>query len=309
MLQTVLRHPSQSIRSLAFSLLISLPATTRPYSKTAFDLLRLYLPGFHTDSDARFRYELLGHSKDMVKRIKGAASALRKNIARKRNLLDKSAQEMVASKNVIDAKKTELKELTVLLAQHDEFLAWYLNFLIFELLPTASYQRHFTALKALECVVRLDCETGAQLLDKTSPTAINILNHQWCRLLFDRLMDPFDDVRDTATTILKLLPAEKLEECLLASNGEATHKTLKRITKSFTIKANSLASQTGRADHADGVARVTELSCVWSENLNDRFDLIEGLLGYLNSRLDIAALDIGVAIMEAPVHGLFSSIK
>ncbi|KAJ2904611.1 hypothetical protein MKZ38_007590 [Zalerion maritima] len=316
----VLKHPSPRVRSLALSLLVSSVATTRPYSQVSFDLLRDHLPGFHADPNAKLRHELLSHSKDMVRRIKGAMNMLCKTIDRLQKAWQKLATKVCgsdshSSSSLAESKDREVEESLASLREHDRFFHWYLDFLMKELVPTASYQRHFSALKAVHFVLKseqgdtqrtdLGTEGGTKL-----PAALASIGASWYRLLCDLLMDPFDDVREAATATLGLLPLEVVAQILRRQNlARSTDGASARDEgRNLRTKADKMASLTGRADHADGVAKATELSCIWYVDGGSRFNLVRDMLDSLDCRLDIAHADLGAAVLDAPVHGIFSSL-
>ncbi|KAG6364892.1 hypothetical protein INS49_006496 [Diaporthe citri] len=206
-LERFLLHNSYDVRSFAMSLLITSSSSTRPYSMMAFGLLKKHLRSCHADPDAKFRNEILGHSKNMIKRVKGAISVLEKDLARTRTKASTSKVRETGvnthiskgAKEITNAGEIWLRDT---LEAHERFLSWYLEFLRQELAPTASYQRHITALKALVTVLKLGKEYPG------APEQNVYKDPQWIRIILDLIMDPFDDVRETATGLLMLFPPE-----------------------------------------------------------------------------------------------------
>ncbi|KAI7780156.1 hypothetical protein LA080_016345 [Diaporthe eres] len=247
-LERFLLHNSYDVRSFAMSLLITSSSITRPYSITAFSLLRKHLRSCHADPDAKFRNEILGHSKNMVKRVKGAISFL-----------------------------------------------WQ------ELAPTASYQRHITALKALVTVLKLGKEdpSAAEQSVYTDP--------RWIRIILDLIMDPFDDVRETATGLLMLFPPECTQMEVTFSGMAGT--TPMMMLAEFSSRAAAQASRTGRADHSDGAARSAGLLCAWETTIEGRLALLSQTLNTLDSKISRAEKDLGHAVMAEPVHCDFAAVR
>lgn len=305
-----LSHPSVPVRSSAFSLLVSSQATTKPFSQTAFNLLERHLAPFHTDYDAKFRNEVLGLTKNLVKRVKNVITVTQRSLAGSvdsNGTLNAESDRSVAKKKFgPEAALKDAAEAYEVRTRHEEFLSWYLDFLKGELLPTASYQRHITALKATLLTVKLGKHAGAG--DEFDADIANVIasDPSWTRLLLDLILDPFDDVRDGTCELLGLFPQN-----ILASSNEAGggHTNLLKTLEGFCASAQALANKTGRADHGDGAARSRGLLCRWLDTQELRFDVISKALGELEVKISKAETDLGHAAMESPVHGDFAAIR
>ncbi|KAF5018056.1 hypothetical protein F66182_9980 [Fusarium sp. NRRL 66182] len=311
-LESVLAHPSHEVRSLALSLLMSSPSTTRPYSSTALDLLRKHLATYFADSDAKFRNEVAGKVRDMFKRVRGAIFVLKKSIpraaARKQKGQPGQAQEsqpILYRTNLISLPESQLQYC---LDYHEKFLFWYIGFLCSELTPTASYQRHAASLKAAMFILRMEGEKS-----KTWETAddqtlfFDQFGGRWLRALSDLIMDPFDDIRDHAATVLKRIFSDGRYRnfYLMASEGKAN--PYEELTE-LLGRSEELASRTARADHSDGVARVSQLLYRFSQDEQQRVALISKLIGGLEEKLSVAENDLGRAVLDAPLHCDFASL-
>ncbi|KAI5465811.1 putative death-receptor fusion protein-domain-containing protein [Mariannaea sp. PMI_226] len=315
MLENVLAHPSNEVRSFAFSLLISSPSTTRPYSSTALDLLRKHLPAFFADSDAKFRNDVASKVRDMFKRVRGAIFVLKKSIPRAaaRKQKDTNAQDASAAPNtaIYRANLILLPEdaLVECLKIHEAFLFWYIGFLCSELTPTASYQRHIASLKATKFILRLEGEKS-----KTWETSddqslfFDRFDATWLRALADLVMDPFDDVRDHSASVLKDIFSDgRYRFFQLFSQGGKVNAA-EELSELLT-RADRQAHRTARADHSDGVARACQLLYRFSEGEQGRVSLLSTLISGLESKLSAAEKDLGQAVLEAPLHGDFSSLS
>ncbi|KAJ6780490.1 hypothetical protein PWT90_02966 [Aphanocladium album] len=313
-LESVLGHPSHEVRSLAFSILIASPSTTKPYSPRALQLLQKHLGAFFADPDAKFRVDVSARARDMFKRVRGAIFVLKRSIPRvrakaaKENKPDSTAD---AAPAVYKANLIALPEdsLVQCLQYHEDFFKWYLEFLCEELVPTASYQRHIASLKALGHILRMEGEKGKTWETTDDQTLFfDVFDDKWVRALFDLLMDPFDDVRDVTSTVLKSILADTRYRkfSLLAENnhpsGRATE--LRELSRS----ANDLARRTARADHADGVARVNQVLYRFLTTSPERIGLLSGMIDELERKIAQAESDLGHAVLEAPVHGDFASL-
>lgn len=243
----------------------------------------------------------------MVKRIKGAISVLHRDIGRltiKASKADANGTPVnthigKGAKQIANAGEAWLRET---LKSHEDFYAWYLDFLAHELVPTASYQRHITALKSLVNIVRLG---------KESPTSTEeriYTDSHWIRIIMDLAMDPFDDVRETASSLLMLYPAESVRT-KIEFGADQPKTTPLDILMEFYTRASNLASRTGRADHSDGTARSLGLLCAWQDTLEPRLSLLSRTLDELDQKIGAAEKELGRAVMSEPVHGTFAAIS
>lgn len=309
LLERVLVHPSYDVRTLALSLIVSSSSTTRPYSPTALALLKRYLGMYFADSEARFRNELLAKLRDMYKRIRGGIFVLRRSLMRARAAEAKSQNGAAEERNPAvyhtNIISHSVSELATALDLHEDFLRWYLRFLRTELTPTASYQRRITSLKAACKIIQAEA-TPAKARETEGDVALlfDQFDMTWTRSLLDSLVDPFDDVRDLAATVLRLLFSDERYEKALPPNRDR-----RLVLSEFLGRANQLANQTGRADHANGVARAYELLHRFSGDTDAQFGVFSDLLASLGDRISSAERNLGAAVLDAPTHGLFSALK
>ena len=199
-------------------------------------------------------------------------------------------------------------EIAALTKEHIAFVNWYIGFLKDELVPTASYQRHITSLKAMEFVLNSGVLQGDLPGSDQADSAFALLDTTWLRAVLDLVMDPFDDVRETAASLIATLS--------LISKGSSSDAPIRGLPRSFTSeldefcqRANALASRTSRADHSDGVARLYKLSCQWATTVNDRLLIPTQVVDDLESRLSSAEKDLAAAVLETPVHGGFAALR
>ncbi|RYP04012.1 hypothetical protein DL765_010330 [Monosporascus sp. GIB2] len=317
-LEAVLGHESVDARSAAVSILIASPSTTKPYTKEALELLRKHLPSFYADTDPKFRYDVLGHSRSMIKRIQGSLEALRRDYGRAARKLDKtigkkgSAHEPPESIDSPEAPKQAnrqevvVKGLHTALDLHQRFVCWYMDFLKNELVPTASYQRHITALKAMHFVLKSTLPQQVEDLQARDHRDA-FTDSTWLRCVLDLVLDPFDDVREAAASLIMLLARDKpaLPETPIAGLRRPVVEEL----QAFCRRAEELARRTARADHSDGVARSYEVLWRWTADGMGQSHIIETIVSDLEEKLSAAERDLASAILQAPVHGSFASLR
>lgn len=314
-LESFLVHPAQSIRSSGLSLLVSSSATTKPISQETFSLLQGHLASYYADHDAKFRNETLAMTKDLINRVKYVIIMATRSLAKiDAKPLPKTGQEK-PSRTAQKQKKhpdnliTDEKEAKAVLYRHTSFLKWYIEFLKGELIPTASYQRHIAGLKALLPVLTLGKHAGDPDDSLDIDMARRIFTDTTCvRLLLDLLMDPFDDVRETAMEILILAPQDIVSGALPYKYDDGREQTLLETLRMFCTRATKLASRTGRADHGNGAARAQGLMCSWLSTRDMQIALVSSSLETLETKLARAEGDLGHAAVNDSVHGDFASL-
>lgn len=338
----LLFHASDTVRSLAFSVMVSSLFSTRPFTPDALEMLQSSMSVLYSDTDAKFRNDVLSNTKHMIERLRGATAFLHREVEAFSWLSEKKSTTKSSKRQ---PSEDEMRVVHDLKTKHEEFLTWFLDFLLDELISTSSYQRHITSLKSIQSLLRtgiLGQDSGASPQKTTGsdtiwPFSIDFFNPRALRLLLDLLLDPFEDVRSTATAILKLAPSTAFSSRGPASKNQNEPKNLtvdkfesledqelavanseSRITKEvlamdilaeFVKRANETSKRTGRADYADGVAHSYELLYSLLPSIEGRLALFRSLLDDLESKILLAESDIGTAVLEAPVHSTFASLK
>ncbi|KAI1460734.1 putative death-receptor fusion protein-domain-containing protein [Annulohypoxylon moriforme] len=314
-LEGVLCHDSFEARSSAVSILIASSSTTKPYTAEALELLKKHLPSFHEDSDPKMRYDVLGHSRNMIKRIQNTIESLRREVERISKKINKSGASKPIPKVPSEIKENQIQkhpedmivELRATLRRHEDFVSWYIGFLKDELAPTTSYQRHITALKAMAFIIQ---PTAPQVnnVDIYSELRNLLVDTTWFRSVLDLIMDPFDDVRETAASLVMSLSLQSRNSGLQKQMSELGRTPIDGL-RSFCRKADELARRTARADHSDGAARSSELLCRWSTSTKEQISIPFEVLSNLEAKLDAAENDLANAVLQAPVHGSFASLR
>ncbi|TRX91324.1 hypothetical protein FHL15_007746 [Xylaria flabelliformis] len=302
-------------RASGLSILVASPSTTKPFASETLDLLQKYLPSFHEDVDPKIRYDVLGHSRNMIRRLYNSADTLGKRL----KMSEKKATQFEKTESTLESerttqtegqqviKKAVIKSSIDTLREHEEFVEWYTNFLKGELAPSASYQRHITALRAMNYFLK----SSLVQKDRTSITrrpANLLIDNTWFRSVLDLILDPYDDVREAATSLIMLLqPGESMSGP--PSQVSGLPFTPIEELRMFCRKANELALKTARADHCDGAARSQQLLCRWSSSFEEAVEVLEAIFSDLEKKLCAAESDLAAAVLQAPVHGDFASLR
>ncbi|GAW11119.1 hypothetical protein ANO14919_004590 [Xylariales sp. No.14919] len=318
-LEGLLCHRSHEVRASGLSILVASPSTTKPYASETLRLLQRYLPSFHEDVDPKIRYDVLGHTRNIIRRLHNSIETLRKESIRasKKSKGSMSASEganlMQLNERIVQRENKPIIDdngvmsSTETLQEHEEFIEWYANFLKGELVPTASYQRHITSLRAMSYFLKSSLVQGEEACVMRRPASL-LIDSIWFRSVLDLIVDPYDDVRETATSLIMLLqPRGSMSGPPVQINGLLSIPS--EELRLFCRKANELALKTGRADHCDGAARSQELLCRWASSFKEAVEVLEAVFLNLEQKLYAAERDLAAAVLQAPVHGDFASLR
>ncbi|OMP83498.1 hypothetical protein BK809_0004879, partial [Diplodia seriata] len=324
LLGRLLVHERAETRLAAFSLLTTSAAVTRPLTLGTFAILKRNLSYLHADTDANFRGEIMSLTMSLFERLRGSTGVMGRNLAKEQKTQDQSST-------------------FELYHAHVEFIHWYLRFISSELQPIAAYQRHISALKALTIVMKsgLDPSVPHQALSRTAqgevrfPFQMNVLTPLLVRELFDLIMDPFDDVRHAAAFLLKLGTNKTSEPPKKSSKGPKIVPVLigkpvdstclvEHAFAAFLHRAEKAMLRSGRADHADGVARAYDLlferrseplspespaNSVLADWMKSRQGIVEHLISLLDETITAASSNLSVAVNAYPMHGILSALR
>lgn len=265
------------------SLLVTDPISTAPLSATALNAILIGLPSIHADSNSKVRQELTSLNIKLMARLRGSSI--------QKNFMEKDGQ--VAK----------------------EFLEKYVAFLEGELVSTASYQRHITSLRSLSIILNTGVDPNSKHVSKKEQQLwrykVNILRPSLFRLLVNLLLDPFEEVRGTALTLLSLFTNDTLSDSYEESD------VVQLLTKALS-KAEVLASNTSRADHTDTVARLynalfTRTNSVGSTQTEKWSETKLGVVNELLQRLETKAFRQGglfsTSTRDSPLHGYLAALK
>lgn len=303
-----LLHRESSIRGTALSLLVTAASTTKPITSAAVWAILKGLPYMHAESDAYSRGEILHLTRKLITRLKGGL------VEDKLKLSKVAGVENEAQKN---SARSE--------GETQAFLNAYLDFLTTDLRPGTSYPRHITALRALVLILDsgMDSRIDAAIIRKSPGQnnrwkfAIEVFKPSLLRSLVDLLQDPFEDVRATSLSIMKMFPRDILMASL-PRTPEQSLGSVPQLTDALT-RAEQLASNTSRADHADTVARLYQL-LFYSATVNrskepgtqwweSKAGVVDCILRKLEEKLSLAGGLFNSSMRDAPLHGFLSALR
>ncbi|GMG25342.1 unnamed protein product [Aspergillus oryzae] len=309
MIGQFLFHREHSIRIAALSLLITAPATTKPVSSATIRAILKGLPSMHSESaDPYARGEILSLIRKLIPRLKGGIL---------------SEHESLAEANVSNSKRHPPK-----FARDDsetqKCLKEYLDLLKDDLRPTASYPRHIMALKTLIHLLEsgLDARYAGHIAAKQVGNVtkwrlnMDIFEPSLLRLLVDLLLDPYEEVRATSLTLLNLFPQDVLLSGYLRSRSNGKHEKPQLVDA--LNRAEQLASNTSRADHADTVARLYHIFFTAADDSSSKVagswwetkqGVVDTLLKKLEEKLSLAGGLFNSSMRDAPLHGYVSALR
>ena len=345
---SLVEHSSSDVRIAALSLLLSSSASARPFSRRVLRRVRQCIPHFHVEVNPKPRNEFIALMKKSCMRIRDATiSLLRRGhdtgtFNEEETATSASPVARVNCERPVSSMDTIVQPLddgSRVLEEHLAFRKWYMVFLLQELHPTASYQSHITALKVLECLVAQDYAPRNTSM-KGHQDYIDSLSEHLPRGLFLRpltelLLDPFDDVRQFANTVLSLyLPTSPIpriskstgkvedkvgsvdQEAKNQADNEVDRPSVSQSILSALNKAEEIAGITGRADHADGFGRLINLlyenastiakPARWHQSCHS---IVDHLLSTIEEEIDIAKEDLLIAVSSKPLHGRLIALR
>ncbi|CCU81674.1 HEAT repeat protein [Blumeria hordei DH14] len=334
-LEPLLSHASPAVRSLSYSVLVSSASPLRPFSPLSLRVIESKIHILYSDTDVKFRNEILSTSKQLIERLRGSTTFLSREIS--------SIKSQLSNGTPLDTQALyNLEQAQSLLGHQRHFIKWILEFLLGELVPTASYQRHFTSLKTISLWIGSGIlKNKADLLQAKkggNETAwsfsIFLFSPEVLRLLMDLLVDPFEDIRNLASSILENWPSCELLEtessldnswrenivvfpsCIRRAKPSSFSTELNlehcerlAVVENFLKRAEMISNKTGRADYADGLAKAYKL--YYSLQLSDlgRLELLSELIESLDRKVEISKKSLAQAVQAAPIHGNFATLN
>lgn len=285
MVKRLLQQGARSARLAGLSIIVTSQSITKPLHEHNLNCLRHSLSHLHADTDANFRSELYSLTQLLFDRLRAGSA-----------VLDRQKKDCIRFPHASSS-----------LATHYGFLEWYCRFVSWELRPSASYQRHICALKCLLLLLKsgLDKDVRYESLSKAAqgqtrwPFHFQFVTPAIALLLVGLLMDPFDDVRQMASTI------SEVHLCRHTQNSISRVSILRSALE--TAERTMLAS--GRADHADGVAHMWCLIFLASDAQKARHEVVSALLQKSERMLEVAKHSLPVAVERYPLHGLMTSLR
>ena len=324
-------HSSAGVRMSALDLVIFSLISSKFFSSSSVRHLERVLPLFHEEIDPKIRNDFIS----CVKRFSTEVEHCSRDSSSIHILPNSIQQEFIPLQSIFLGNSFETVQ--IIYPDFVSFTLWYNLFLLNELQPTITYQRHIIALRILESsflqrISRQMSKSGSNphtkiVKDPLAHGHSEIYGLLLVRLLTDLIMDPFDDIRQIAASIIRLMPwdmcpwnnlSEPRATRLLAgevSSPMADHTYNGYIFRALS-QAESLSRLTGRADHADSVGRLYSLlfdSCkderdlkLWS---NSAWSIVRHLLLSLQHDTNCARKDLRWAVAHAPLHGALIALR
>lgn len=305
---SLIDHACPSVRIAALSLLNSSSKSTSPFSDNIIIRLRQCVPYLHQETNPRPRNEFIALMKRICNRFRSVVMPFIKHNR-------ESGSNVTISPSLslpFDGKRNTFK-------QHSEFLRWYIQFLINELRPTATYQSHITALKVVEHLLDEDLSLRRACSNPCSEASershILFPSKLLLRPLLDLVINPFDDVRELSSSILELLLFQADITYEPPRLGIQQHYTLSEDAfQNIFSRAEDAFRRTGRGDHADGVGRLYSLSFgsyhkIADDELSIGTNILKSVNTQLQYEIQLSQSDLHSAVNTAPLHGHLITLR
>ncbi|WBW74996.1 tRNA (cytosine 32-2'-O)-methyltransferase regulator Trm732 [Schizosaccharomyces osmophilus] len=208
-LRSLMLHKDSKIQLACFNLIALCPNISTPLTVEEFDCIESRIQFAFGIADSDTRQILLKSMHDFFVRIRASCHALQRNIRYKR------------SPSIPDDAK--------IIKRSQRFLEYFISACIEYLHPTCNYQQVLCSLGLLKALVTLGLdgsveESMMKERQHSFPFQIKILNKDVTRILIDRLIDPYDTIRDLSLNILlsyNYLPGYNTSEelCFLFNHG------------------------------------------------------------------------------------------
>ena len=308
-------HSEPEVKLAGMFLSVHSSSITKTIPDGVFRSLRHNLSHFHTDTDTNFRREVHEHTEKILNRLRASTATLSRGQSKS---LGPNHGRLSIAKSYSERKVSSIEHPQQgPLAEALAFIVWYLHFLECEMRPTASYQRCTTALRSVIIMLRSGVDPGVphSHLSKSAQGqlkwvhGLHMATAKMIRVLFDQILDPFDDIRDAAISILHIC---------LETLPQAQKDTVLSTIPRFISRAEKTMLQTGRADQADGVARAYGLifslatesqAGLPNTYFSSKLALFKYLANQLNNTLDVAQHNLLEAINGRPIHGTYAAIR
>ena len=182
----------EEVRLSTLKLLVNSSSTTASLPQLTFGCLLSNLKYVYCDNDAHNRGEILSVLRRLLIRLRGSSFSVTREVPARED------------KSPVTTSDTEYA------CEVEKFLVIFLLFLERELAPSCPYPRHILALKSLELLLRSGvdpavAEGSSVRYEQTAwPLQIPSWSKSLTSSLFDLMMNPYEDVRTTASTILKI---------------------------------------------------------------------------------------------------------
>ncbi|KAL3234523.1 hypothetical protein RNJ44_03285 [Nakaseomyces bracarensis] len=193
----------------AFELLTYSIKSSKPVDKTIFDIIKTSINAFFLDVEIETRNYFWSTFKHFLYRIRDSTYAL-----------NRDAVKLTKAGKFPNEAQEKLNKVSV----SEDFLKWFVDLLIFHMIPGSSYQSNHLALKLLMLLLELGLDKNSVGIilpsqDKREfPFHFDIISNKAVfRVLLDNLTSKFPDIRENSRNIL-LIIINSLESDALQEN-------------------------------------------------------------------------------------------
>ncbi|EGX54281.1 hypothetical protein AOL_s00004g314 [Orbilia oligospora ATCC 24927] len=293
---SLLSDQSGLLRSHTLRLMIISSSVALPFTSSYTSIFCDHFDDLFSESDPQVRNEIYAGFRVLLERLVASSYALNKKL----RSLEGRPTDLGTSSEAID----EVQTMNNLLLQQKAFTSWFLNELLpAQLRPNASYQRVILALKVYSYWLpqierdQRNSLPGSDLAAdiKKSKKKQNEREHivlpfdpeiqysHLLRLLVERIMDPYDDIRSLATGLIKELPQSK--------DVQWAH---------VLQRSQRMIEDSGRPGQEDGFSRILEV--LYDLSLKDSNISREVWEAYASSTSDGTIVDLAFMLLDKEPH-------
>lgn len=294
-LESLLHHESPVLRVSALALAATSQQMTKPVANYVFKVLERSLDDFFIESDPGFRNQFYGFIRQFIFRVRASSYSIKKESEKSRK------------KGEIERSDKLLKEVDFI----QQFFSWLVSYLERCLRPSAPYQFRYTSMLLVQLLANsgLDDEIRPECYEKQHdwfPFKLPVYNKNIVRLLIDNIANNYEDVRATASKILKIakLPIPHIE-------------SYDQIDELVFQSLDTISGMRGR--EGDAGARGLELAFNLyfnfpvpkdnpNANIEKGLDLFEKVLSNLEDEINFSNRNLAIAVREHPIHGYFTAL-
>ncbi|KAK6508426.1 hypothetical protein TWF506_010518 [Arthrobotrys conoides] len=293
---SLLSDQSGLLRSHTLRLMIISSSVALPFTSTYTSIFSDHFDDLFSESDPQVRNEIYAGFRVLLERLVASSYALNKKL--------RSLEGRPTGFGTDSEATGEVQAMNEKLLQQKAFTSWFLNELLpAQLRPNASYQRVILALKVYSYwlpQIERDWRNSLPGSDlaadiKKSKRKQNEREHivlpfdpevqypHLLRLLVERIMDPYDDIRSLATGLIKELPQSK--------DVQWAH-VLQRSQK--------MIEDSGRPGQEDGFSRILEV--LYDLSLKDSNISREVWEAYSSSTSNGTIVDLAFMLLDKEPH-------
>lgn len=296
-----LTHQNEDLRMSAFALLTSSHKKSRLINKEIYEALmqKNLLKALFLDSQKlEQRNEFASMFRHFLTRIRDSSHALAKEL-----------------KNIRQKKSSDSKELSLSenLKRGQNFLEWLLKFIKQSILPGSTYSQLILSYSVLEILVQLDLDGEDRTKDYSNisnkaksrainnpisfPFKVTIYDQTMIRLIFDNILNNYEDIRHESVKLLLFCPQKSLQ-------SDEIIRDYKNVLK----RSNDFLCEL-KGKNSEGGALVYDFYSQYFRKIGDK----DAYLGLITDLTEIILADTNSSVTgkhaSLKLHGIYCTLS